>query len=95
MEILSLTRQSRRNQQSLGRQRPDQIIPASDVNEHIVRRRFRPIAGSRKKPGRPAGFPTISEQGINMAIIANARAFLAPPGVSKDVVGYWENFFAG
>ena len=29
-----------------------------------------------------------------MPIIANARGFLAPPGVAKDVVGFWEEFFA-
>jgi putative tricarboxylic transport membrane protein len=38
--------------------------------------------------------PTIKEQGINVPIIANARGILAPPGVSKEVVSYWEDFFA-
>jgi putative tricarboxylic transport membrane protein len=38
--------------------------------------------------------PTIKEQGINIPIIANARGVLAPPGISKDVVEYWEDFFA-
>ena len=38
--------------------------------------------------------PTIKEQGINVPIIANARGILASPGVSKDVVSYWEDLFA-
>ena len=73
------------------------IIPQpQDVKEHIVAGRLRPIAAfTEKRLAVLPDVPTIKEQGINMAIIANARGFLAPPGVSKDVVGYWENFFAG
>jgi putative tricarboxylic transport membrane protein len=73
------------------------IIPQpQDVNEHIVAGRLRPIAAfTEKRLAVLPDVPTIREQGINMAIIANARGFLAPPGVSKDVVGYWGNFFAG
>jgi putative tricarboxylic transport membrane protein len=73
------------------------IIPQpQDVNEHIVAGRLRPIAAfTEKRLAVLPDVPTIGEQGIKMAIIANARGFLAPPGVSKDVVGYWENFFAG
>jgi len=73
------------------------IIPQpQDVKEHIVAGRLRPIAAfTEKRLAVLPDVPTIREQGINMAIIANARGFLAPPGVSKDVVGYWENFFAG
>jgi len=73
------------------------IIPQpQDVNEHIVAGRLRPIAAfTEKRLAVLPDVPTIREQGINMAIIANARGFLAPPGVSKEVVGYWENFFAG
>jgi putative tricarboxylic transport membrane protein len=73
------------------------IIPQpQDVKEHIVAGRLRPIAAfTEKRLAVLPDVPTIREQGIKMAIIANARGFLAPPGVSKDVVGYWENFFAG
>ena len=39
--------------------------------------------------------PTIKEQGIQMSIIANARGFLAPLAIAKEVVEFWENFFAG
>jgi putative tricarboxylic transport membrane protein len=37
---------------------------------------------------------TIKEQGINIPIIANARGVLAPPGIGKEVVAYWEDFFS-
>jgi putative tricarboxylic transport membrane protein len=72
------------------------IIPQpQDVNEHIAAGKVRPIAAlTEKRLTVLPNVPTIKEQGINLPIIANARGILAPPGVSSDVVGYWENFFA-
>jgi len=74
----------------------DIIIPQpQDVNEHIAAGRLRPIAALTEK--RLTVLPdvsTIKEQGINIPIIANARGFLAPPAISKEVVAYWEDFFA-
>jgi putative tricarboxylic transport membrane protein len=74
----------------------DIIIPQpQDVNEHIAAGRLRPIAAlTEKRLTVLPNVPTIKEQGINMPIIANARGFLAPPGVAKDVVGFWEEFFS-
>ena len=73
----------------------DIIIPQpQDVNEHIAAGRLRPIAAlTEKRLTVLPNVPTIKEQGINMPIIANARGFLAPPGISKAVVEYWEDFF--
>ncbi len=72
------------------------IIPQpQDVNDHIVAGRLRPIAALTEK--RLAILPnlsTIKEQGIDVPIIANARGVLAPPGVAKEVVEFWEDFFA-
>ena len=72
------------------------IIPQpQDVNEHIAAGRVRPIAAlTEKRLTVLPQVPTIKEQGINVPIIANARGILAPPGLSKDVVSYWEEFFA-
>jgi putative tricarboxylic transport membrane protein len=72
------------------------IIPQpQDVNEHIAAGKVRPIAAlTEKRLTVLPNVPTIKEQGINVPIIANARGLLAPPGVSSEVVGYWENFFA-
>ncbi len=73
----------------------DIIIPQpQDVNEHIAAGRLRPIAAlTEKRLTVLPNVPTIKEQGINMPIIANARGFLGPPGISKAVVEYWEDFF--
>ncbi|TMA06870.1 MAG: tripartite tricarboxylate transporter substrate binding protein [Deltaproteobacteria bacterium] len=72
------------------------IIPQpQDVNEHVVAGRVRPIAAlTEKRLTVLPNVPTIKEQGINIPIIANARGILAPPGVSREVVAYWEDFFA-
>ena len=72
------------------------IIPQpQDVNEHITAGKLRPIAAfTEKRLTVLPNVPTIKEQGINMPIIANARGFLAPPGVAQDFIVYWEDFFA-
>jgi putative tricarboxylic transport membrane protein len=71
------------------------IIPQpQDVNEHIAAGRVRTIAAlTEKRLTVLPNVPTIKEQGINVPIIANARGVLAPPGLSSDVIAYWENFF--
>jgi len=72
------------------------IIPQpQDVREHILAGRLRPVAAfTDERLAVLPDVPTIKEQGINMAIIANARGILAPPGIAKEVVAHWENFFA-
>lgn len=71
------------------------IIPQpQDVNEHIQSGKMRPIAAfTEKRLSVLPDVPTIKEQGIDMPIIANARGILAPPGVAKEVIVYWEQFF--
>ena len=74
----------------------DLIVPQpQDVNEHIASGRMRPIATFTEK--RLAILPqvsTIREQGINVPLIANSRGVLAPPGIPKAVIDYWEGAFA-
>jgi putative tricarboxylic transport membrane protein len=72
------------------------IIPQpQDVNDHIVAGRLRPIAAlTEKRLTILPDLSTIKEQGIDVPIIANARGVLAPPGVAKEVVEFWEDFFA-
>ena len=72
------------------------IIPQpQDVNEHIAAGRVRPIAAlTETRLTILPQVPTIKEQGINVPIIANARGILGPPGVTNDVVAYWEDVFA-
>jgi tripartite-type tricarboxylate transporter receptor subunit TctC len=38
--------------------------------------------------------PTMQELGFNLPIITSTRGAIAPPGISKDVLDYWESFFA-
>jgi len=72
------------------------IIPQpQDVNEFIEAGKVRPIAAfTEKRLAVLPNVPTIKEQGIQMPIIANARGILAPPGVRREVVAYWEDLFA-
>jgi putative tricarboxylic transport membrane protein len=72
------------------------IIPQpQDVNEHIAAGRLRPIAAlTEKRLTVLPQVPTIKEQGIDVPIIANARGIVAPPGVAKEVITFWEDFFA-
>ena len=74
----------------------DVIIPQpQDVNEHITAGRLRPIAAlTENRLTVLPGVATIKEQGINVPIIANARGILGPPGISRQIVEYWEEFFA-
>jgi putative tricarboxylic transport membrane protein len=72
------------------------IIPQpQDVNEYIVGGKMRPIAAfTERRLAVLPDVPTIKEQGIQMPIIANARGILAPPGVRREVIAYWEDLFA-
>ena len=72
------------------------IIPQpQDVNEHLIAGRLRAIAAlTEKRLTALPSVPTIKEQGINIPILANARGVLGPPGISKEIVAYWEDFFA-
>jgi putative tricarboxylic transport membrane protein len=72
------------------------IIPQpQDVNEYIAAGKMRPIvAFTEKRLAVLPNLPTIKEQGIQMPIIANARGILAPPGVRREAVAYWEDLFA-
>ncbi|HEY1266060.1 MAG TPA: tripartite tricarboxylate transporter substrate binding protein [Candidatus Binatia bacterium] len=71
------------------------IIPQpQDVNEYIANGKMRPIAAfTERRLAVLPDLPTIKEQGIQMPIIANARGILAPPGVRREVVAFWEDFF--
>ena len=73
----------------------DIIIPQpQDANEYIAAGRVRAIAAfTERRLAVMPGVPTIKEQEIGVPIIANVRGVLAPPGISKEVVEYWEHFF--
>lgn len=70
------------------------VIEPQEAGEHIRAGNMRVIAALTEKrlPLFP-DVPTLQEQGINVPVIPQARGVLAPPGVSKDVVQYWEGIF--
>ncbi|MGH7845399.1 MAG: Bug family tripartite tricarboxylate transporter substrate binding protein [Candidatus Binatia bacterium] len=65
-----------------------------EISEHIRSGGVRVIAVLGDK--RLAGFPNVpstKEQGIDIPTLDQARGVLAPPGVAKEVVQYWEDLF--
>lgn len=70
------------------------VMEPQEAGEHIRAGNLRVIAALTEKrlPAFP-DVPTIKEQGIDVPIIPQARGVVAPPGVPKDVVQYWEGVF--
>lgn len=70
------------------------VIEPQEAGEHIKAGNMRVIAALTEKrlPSFP-NVPTLSEQGFDVPVIPQARGILAPPGVPKDVVQYWEGAF--
>lgn len=67
------------------------VMEPQEAGEHIRAGNLRVIAALTEKrlPSFP-NVPTIKEQGIDVPVIPQARGVVAPPGVPKDVVQYWE-----
>jgi putative tricarboxylic transport membrane protein len=70
------------------------VIEPQEAGEHIKAGNMRVIAALTEKrlPSFP-DVPTLDEQGINVPAIPQTRGVVAPPGVAKDVVQYWEAIF--
>ena len=70
------------------------VIEPQEAGEHIKAGNMRVIAALTEKrlPSFP-DVPTLDEQGINVPAIPQARGVVAPPGLAKDVVQYWEGIF--
>lgn len=70
------------------------VIEPQEAGEHVKAGNLRVIASLTEKrlPSFP-DVPTIKEQGIDVPLIPQARGVVAPPGVSKEVVQYWEGVF--
>jgi putative tricarboxylic transport membrane protein len=70
------------------------VIEPQEAGEHIKAGNMRVIAALTER--RLVSFPdvpTLNEQGIDVPVIPQARGVLAPPGVPKDVIQYWEGVF--
>ena len=66
-----------------------------EVIEHVNSGGLRAIVqiAEKRLPAFP-NVPTIQEAGFNVPNIRAVRGVIAPPGLPKDVVEYWENLFA-
>lgn len=71
------------------------VMEPQEAGEHIRAGNLRVIAALTEKrlPFFP-DVPTLKEQGIDVPVIPQARGVVAPPGVSRDVVKYWEGVFS-
>ncbi|MGH7833155.1 MAG: Bug family tripartite tricarboxylate transporter substrate binding protein [Candidatus Binatia bacterium] len=70
------------------------VIEPQEAGQHIKAGNLRVIAAlTEKRLPSFSDVPTLEEQGINVPVIPQARGALAPPGVQKDVVQYWEGVF--
>lgn len=70
------------------------VIEPQEAREHVRAGNLRVIAALTEK--RLPSFPDVSttrEQGIDAPLVPQARGVVAPPGISKDVVEYWEGVF--
>ena len=67
------------------------VIEPQEAGEHIKAGNMRVIAAltAKRLPSFP-NVPTLKEQGIDVPVIPQARGFLAPPGVPKEVLQYWD-----
>ena len=66
-----------------------------EINEHVASGSLRPIVqiSEKRLPTFP-NVPTMQEAGFENPNIRSVRGMIAPPGLPKDAVSYWENVFA-
>jgi putative tricarboxylic transport membrane protein len=71
------------------------VIEPQEAGEHIRAGKLRPLAQIADHP-LPAfkNVPTLKEAGYDIKPPPQIRAVVAPPGIPKDVVAYWEDLFA-
>ncbi len=70
------------------------VIEPQEAGEQIRAGNLRVIASLTEKrlPSLP-NVPTLKEQGIEAQLIPQPRGVVAPPGVPREVVHYWEGVF--
>ena len=70
------------------------IIEPQEAGEQIRAGKMRVLAQIAEKP-LPSypGVPTLKEAGYDVSVPPQIRALVAPPGIPKDVIAYWEDLF--
>jgi len=71
------------------------FLEPQEVGEHIRAGNVRVIAqiSDKRLPPFP-NIPTVRESGYDVPDIPQVRGIIAPPGISREVVAYWEDLFA-
>ena len=71
------------------------VIEPQEAGEHIRAGNMRVLAqvSDHRLPGYP-NVPTLKEAGFDVPIVPQVRGVLAPPGMSKEAVAYYEGLFA-
>jgi putative tricarboxylic transport membrane protein len=70
------------------------VIEPQEAGEQIRAGNLRVIASlTEKRLASLPNVPTIKEQGIDVALIPQARGVIAPPATGREVVQYWEGVF--
>jgi putative tricarboxylic transport membrane protein len=71
------------------------VIEPQEAGEHIRAGKMRVLAqiAERPLPGYP-GIPTLKEAGYDLTVPPQIRAVMAPPGLPREVIAYWEELFA-
>ena len=70
------------------------VIEPVEAGEHIRAHRMRVLAqlSDRRLRGFPA-VPTLKEAGFDVPLVPQVRGAVAPRGIPKENVEYWEDFF--
>lgn len=70
------------------------VIEPEEAGEHIRAGSMRVLAqvSARRLPGFPS-VPTLKEAGFDVPVVPQVRGVVAPPGIPKENVVYWEDVF--
>jgi putative tricarboxylic transport membrane protein len=70
------------------------VIEPEEAGEHIRAGNMRVLAQvSEKRLSGFASVPTLKEAGFDVPIVPQIRGVVAPPGIPKENVAYWEDVF--
>jgi putative tricarboxylic transport membrane protein len=70
------------------------VIEPEEAGEHIRAGNMRVLAqvSERRLPKYPE-VPTLREAGFDVPVVPQVRGVVAPPGIPKENIEYWEGFF--
>jgi putative tricarboxylic transport membrane protein len=71
------------------------VAEPQEIGEYVRRGSLRPLAQiSDKRLAAYPNVPTIREAGFNAGLYPSMRGVVAPPGLTREAVVYWEGVFA-